>query len=140
MVHTLSVDIVIDSKYGDLSRPDIQAYWLAAIDQHYVVGFAGGPPCNTWSCAREQQLLDDGNRRGGPRVVRTGEAPWGKESLRLTELKNVAFGNILMGFTLQALYRIQHTHGVGMAEHAADPNECQRGDWEKPPPPFGAHR
>lgn len=49
VVHTLSVDVILDTKYCDLSRKDIQHFWLRAIDDRFVVGFIGGPPCNTWS-------------------------------------------------------------------------------------------
>lgn len=47
--------------------------------------------------------------------------------LRLGELANVTIGNVLMGFTLLALFRIQHNNGLGIGEHPADPNDWQTG-------------
>ena len=58
----------------------------------------GGPPCETWSRAREHALADGGRR--GPRVVRTAENPWGFDSLSLREIRQVLVGNQLMFFAI----------------------------------------
>ena len=44
-VFVVSLDIVIDSRYGDLADPDTRAFLLTHIRAGYVHGFLGGPPC-----------------------------------------------------------------------------------------------
>jgi hypothetical protein len=44
LIMTASVDIIIDSVYGDISRADTRDYWLFHISNGHVVGFIAGPP------------------------------------------------------------------------------------------------
>ena len=113
---TVSIDIVIDSKYGDISNADTRALWLSHIRAGFVAGFIAGPPCNTWSRARAIQLTGD----RGPRVVRTPSAPWGLESLRLGELHQVTIGTILLGFALECMVAMVPRCGSGLLEHPRD--------------------
>ena len=78
VLHTLSVDIVLDSCWGDISDVRVRQFWISAATNKWVVAFLGGPPCETWSRAREHQLHAHG--RGGPRVIRTATQPWGLDS------------------------------------------------------------
>ena len=71
IILTASVDIVIDSQYGDIAKVETREFWLTHIMSGHVVAFIGGPPCNTWSKARNIELADC----HGPRVVRSPEAP-----------------------------------------------------------------
>ena len=119
VIHTLSVDILLDSHWGDVSDVNVQNFWIHAARQRWVVGFLGGPPCETWSRAREQTL--DTKDRMGPRVVRTIDEAWGKASLSLREMRQVLIGNQLMWFSIMMMVVLFDTGGCGALEHPAEP-------------------
>ena len=117
IILTASVDIVIDSQYGDIAKVETREFWLTHIMSGHVVAFIGGPPCNTWSKARNIELADC----HGPRVVRSPEAPWGLLSLRLGELRQVMLGTLLLGFAFEYLAALATRSGAGLLEHPKDP-------------------
>ena len=119
VIHVASVDIVIAATFGDISREQTISYWIGHFLQGHVIGFLAGPPCNTWSRARHHVIA--GVR--GPRVVRTPQEPWGKESLSLTELQHVSIGNLLLGFALACLTALAMRSGTGLVEHPKDPEK-----------------
>ncbi|CAL1136698.1 unnamed protein product [Cladocopium goreaui] len=49
IMHVISLDIVINSHYGDIGREEVRARWYTGMRQGYVAGFLSGPPCCTWS-------------------------------------------------------------------------------------------
>ena len=75
-LYVVSLDIVIDSKYGDLADPETRGFWLSHIFQGFVHGFLGGPPCCTFSKARAVKLSLSDSRRA-PRPVRSATELWG---------------------------------------------------------------
>ena len=95
--------------------------WFHAIRQKFVVAYLAGPPCETWSKAREvvQNTGLGGNH--GPRVVRTREELWGMDALSVREITQVIVGNELMLFSLFALTLLSGTGGCGALEHPAEP-------------------
>ena len=110
--------MVIDSTWGDISRPQTRYFWLGAIHARWVVAIIGGPPCETWSQARERSIAD---HAFAPRVLRVPETPWGLPSLRLKELRQIRVGNDLMGFILEAVVMLYCVGGVAALEHPAAP-------------------
>jgi hypothetical protein len=56
-VLVVSLDLVIDSQWGDIGREESYDFWTHAIRSGYVIGMLGGPPCCTWSAARGRYLL-----------------------------------------------------------------------------------
>ena len=118
-IFVASVDIVIDSEFGDISKAHIRQYWIGHITQGHIVGFIAGPPCNTWSRARHH-MLDNGK---GPRVVRTPTEPWGLCSLSLKELKQVSIGTLLLSFAFQGIAALSIHSGTGFVEHPRDPEQ-----------------
>ena len=56
VLHVISLDVVIDDKWGNLLNPEVRLFWLTGIRQGFVVGLLSGPPCETWSRARGRQL------------------------------------------------------------------------------------
>ena len=118
VLHIVSMDIVIDAKYGDARNEGTRDYWLGAIRDRKVVAFVAGPPCETWTAAREHQL-DNGNQ--GPRPVRSADELWGFFSMQLRELCQVCVGNELLIFALQAFIELIITGGCGLLEHPAPP-------------------
>ena len=117
IILTASVDIVIDSQFGDIAKIETRNYWLSHIKAGHVVAFIGGPPCNTWSKARNIDL----GEFHGPRVVRSTEAPWGLPSLRLGELRQVMLGTLLLGFAFECMAALATCTGSGILEHPKDP-------------------
>ena len=117
-VFVISLDVVLSSVWGDLLNPTSRTFWLGAIRDRQVVAMIGGPPCETWSQARERAVAGD---RRAPRVLRNGAAPWGLDSLRLRELLQVRVGNSLMGFQIEATVELYCTGGVAITEHPAPP-------------------
>eukprot|EP00435_Cladocopium_sp_Y103_P037605 s2631_g10.t1 len=129
-LHTASVDILYDLILGDVARRQTQDFWYHAINVQQVVGFLGGPPCESWSKARAVQVADE---RRGPRIVRDADHLWGLLSLRIKELLQILLGNDLLTFTVMCLLRLAHVGGVGIMEHPADPSEDEAASvWRLP--------
>ena len=130
----VSLDIVIDEKWGDISRDDTQMYWLRALREGYVLGFLSGPPCCTWSVARgkqDQQMLRSG--RTGPRIVRTLQELWGFLSVSLREMSQLHDGHILLGFSIMAMTILHTTGGIGILEHPGPPTDPEAASiWRLP--------
>eukprot|EP00438_Fugacium_kawagutii_P021020 Skav228385 [mRNA] locus=scaffold1981:390678:391493:- [translate_table: standard] len=124
LTFVLSIDIIIDEDKGNLMKASSQAYWLHAMQQRFIIGFIGGPPCNTWSQARFQDLNQFKGGRA-PRPVRAPAAPWGLSSLRLGELASIEAGNCLLGFSIASMYTMVATGGCGILEHPGDPNPSE---------------
>lgn len=126
ILHVISLDIIINSEWGDVSNPQTSQHWLHAIRQQWVVAFIGGPPCETWSRARGKQIHyidEDGNKcvKAGPRVIRSAQQPWGFGSAALKEIRQLTVGNVLLAFAIQAMLELAAVDGYGVLEHPADP-------------------
>ena len=68
-LYVVSLDIVIDKKYGDLADLDARNFWLSHIMQGHVHGFLGGSPCCTFSKPRSVALHQE-HRCRAPRPAR----------------------------------------------------------------------
>lgn len=130
LIHIISLDVVLSATWGDLLQPKARAFWRDAIRRRLVVGLLGGPPCETWSQAREREITAHGR---APRVLRTASCPWGKEALRLRELRQLSVGNSLMGFQLEAVVDLFCVGGIALTEHPAPPKaETSVSIWRTP--------
>eukprot|EP00435_Cladocopium_sp_Y103_P044071 s1250_g12.t1 len=123
-VHTLSVDIILDSHWGNVADKSVQRFWMHAVQQRWVVGYLAGPPCETWSKAREAALSphSEAPQNRGPRVIRTVPLPWGLHCLTLRELRQIIIGNQLMLFSICILVELSMVDGCGAIEHPAMPD------------------
>eukprot|EP00435_Cladocopium_sp_Y103_P017883 s2571_g4.t1 len=114
----------------------LRQYWLDAIKDYKVAAFLAGPPCETWSAAREHSLEPaDGSDEAprGPRVLRDQDFLWGFESLSLRELAQILVGNELLLFAFEAILGLVHTQGVALLEHPAEPQKKQSASiWKTP--------
>ena len=116
-LYGLSVDVVISLTWGNLLKDEVRNFFLQAIRESQIVSIIAGPPCETWSKAREEYYKS----QKGPRPVRTREAPWGMACLTLKELAQVKIGNLLLFVALQFAY-VAWCAGTMMAlEHPAEP-------------------
>eukprot|EP00435_Cladocopium_sp_Y103_P056507 s192_g19.t1 len=134
-VYTLSVDIILDSRWGNVADKEVQKFWLHASQQRWVIGYLAGPPCETWSKAREVTLAPAQGHHSafGPRVIRTILHPWGEHSLSLRELRQIIIGNQLMLFSIDAMAELYLVQGCGAVEHPALPdNSTSVSVWRTP--------
>lgn len=86
----LSVDVMVSSKHCNLLQEDTQQLWLRLARDGLAEGMLAGPPCETWSVARE---ADGMSPKKGPRPLRTEEAPWGLLDLVTREFQQLDVGN-----------------------------------------------
>ncbi|CAL1155737.1 unnamed protein product [Cladocopium goreaui] len=135
LVHTISVDLMVDPTWGDVSQPKVRDFWLRAVKQRQVVGALAGPPCETWSQACGKELPSDpkGRAKRGPRIVRDLADLWGRAALALKEVRQLDVGNLLLLFTLELLIELALADGVGGLEHPAPPaDETKASIWRLP--------
>ena len=125
IIHTLSVDIVVNSKWGNLRCPTTCRFWLDGIVKGFILAFLGGPPCETWSRARNKALKTrHGERKQrGPRPLREVGYLWGLDCLGLRETMQLIFGNGLLLFSLEAAVTLYLTGGACLVEHPSCPEE-----------------
>lgn len=129
-ITVVSLDIVINSTWGDASRASTRQMWLTAIRDRLVIAFLAGPPCETWSRVRNVNQATTEHPKGLsqehlPRVLRDEASLWGYCSLALKELRQVNTGNCLLCFSLEALLETALAGSVGMLEHPAEPTDLE---------------
>lgn len=112
----LSVDILFHDVLGDLSLATTQRRWLTFVADSDVVAIYVGPPCSTWSVSRWRFYTEQDQ---GPRPIRTLEAPFGIDSCRLSEIKDLLLGNTLLFFALSVLAVQASLCRIGVLEHPA---------------------
>eukprot|EP00435_Cladocopium_sp_Y103_P062487 s386_g24.t1 len=130
ILRVISFDLINDPVLGDAMSLQTRHFWLQAIRKNHVIAFLGGPPCESWSCAREagnddeattDQPLFPAPEHGGPRPIRTLDDLSGLPSVSLRELAQLYFGNELLCFSLQAIMELIVVDGCAILEHPAEP-------------------
>ena len=125
----LSVDIVISESYGNLLDPTILSLFVRAIAAGWVAGTAAGPPCETWSVARERYYAEG----HGPRPLRDAFHLIGYDVLKLRELNQVNTGNQLLGVSVILLPQSWLIGAFFMLEHPVEPdNPTSAAIWRTP--------
>lgn len=124
----VSLDIIINTTWGDAMRPETRTLWINAIRERYVVAYIAGPPCETWSRVRSvetenQREIEEDRRHRPPRVLRDEADLWGFICLGLRELQQIITGNGLLCFSLEALLEVALAGSVGLVEHPAEPTD-----------------
>ena len=71
----LSVDIVIHVHHGDILRGETQVKFVHAIRAGLISGFVAGPPCETWSTAREHDLGVENGHHGPKPLSEQPQSP-----------------------------------------------------------------
>ena len=127
--HLLSVDVIYDNVAGDLSRPETQERWLSYARRGCIAGAFAGPPCETWSRARALGGVPGSSYGdGGPRLLRSKEAPEGLSSLRIPELKQIILASRLLMFTVALCLEMLLARRFMLVEHPACP-EGENTEW-----------
>lgn len=111
----LSVDIIFGGG-ADMAKREVQQRWLEMMAMGYVLAFFAGPPCETYSRARANEINGINIR-----PIRSATYPWGFGSLSLREAAQVLIGNILVLFVLQAAAIQAATGHFACIEHPAEP-------------------
>ena len=116
-IKALSVDLVISATWGDVADPTRQRLFLDGILQGWIAGVVSGPPCETWSKAREEHWTSG----HGPRPVRSALEPWGLELLTTRELQQIVTGNSLLGISILMFLAAWISGTFAMVEHPMEP-------------------
>ena len=119
----LSVDIIFDAVRANLSLPEVQHKWLGFIRSECICVLVVGPPCESWSKAREKGGIPGHlGGDGGPRMLRSAMTPAALESLKIAELTQVQLANCLLCFALQAFLYMLMAHRLAILEHPSMPD------------------
>eukprot|EP00434_Breviolum_minutum_P003484 symbB.v1.2.003065.t1/scaffold124.1/size443775/5 len=119
-VQVLSVDTAVHHMCDVNAEANWKRFWDLA-DSGYLVAMVLGPPCETWSAARNEAILDDrGCEVSGPRPLRSASRPWGIDSLAPREYRQLQVGMrlLLRGLLLATLTVING--GSALLEHPAE--------------------
>lgn len=92
----VSVDIIVDRDTCNILDPGHRLRWFQFSQRGLIHGIMVGPPCETWSVARERfhETLS------GPRPLRQRDLPWLKDGLTYQEAKQVYVANLLLMFAI----------------------------------------
>lgn len=117
-VRVLSCDTAVDGQWGNLGPGANFQVILKLALQGLFAGSLAGPPCETWSAARYEQLVaEDGAVKQGPRPLRSFDSPWGVLGLSMKELHQVCMGSALLLHTWLVEAGIVVNGGAAIKEH-----------------------
>ena len=114
----LSVDIIFSETWGNLLNPTTAALFTDAIRSGWLVAVLAGPPCETWSIARQRGLYDD----NGPKPLRSLGILEGFGLLTIREVKQLCVGNELLGIALLVAVLLWIFGGICVLEHPSEPS------------------
>ena len=121
----LSLDTAVSIHYGNLCQRSVSwASLLKLYKEGRVAATLAGPPCETWTAARNIPLDPDDPTKG-PRPLRDALRPWGLLGLSNAELKQCRQGS---EFALQTMLIVacHLTHGgFFLGEHPDEPSNEQ---------------
>ena len=118
-VFTISVDLCMQRVNGDLATPQASRWWRERVLAGQVVAAGGGPPCETFTVARQYE--------GGPRPLRDSAHPLGLPGLTLKEWAQLRISDRLLRFLLDVLVALALMGMSGFLEHPQFPTWCARG-------------
>ena len=121
-VMMISVDTAIDEIHGDLSGGDNFMQLLGLAKSGAVAGSLTGPPCETFSAARNIQMEE----QRGPRPLRTTAQPWCLHDRTARELRQCAVGSELLMNSLQLESTVVCEGGGALMEHPEKPNDEEK--------------
>ena len=126
VLRCLSIDIIFDYQKGDLRNARTQRDWLQWAKAGVLDGALMGPPCHTFSVAREcGGIAGSTNGDGGPRVVRLATAQYGLEQVRPQEAEHLLVSNELLAFSLCLTVVMIDKGKWATLEHPKDKDEDQ---------------
>ena len=120
----ISIDTAVSETRGNMYDTDL---WLRLIRSRRVVAGHGGPPCETFTMARWNQLLDE--EGSCPQPLRTCDFPWGLPQLTYKEVQQCINGGCLFLRTIFLLMMIFAYGGATTLEHPRGPDDSQPLGW-----------
>ena len=112
-VFCISIGFCLQGQAGDLPSPANIKFWKNQICSGAVLGFGGGPPCETFTAAR---FLE-----GGPPPLRSFDEPCGLASNSQKQWAQTSLGTELLRFMLEMLMYCALSGACGFLEHPAFP-------------------
>ena len=126
IVRIVSIDTAVHSMC-DVNDDDTWGLLCALARSGRLLALILGPPCETWSSARHEELQDaNGQALQGPRPLRSAACPWGLESLVPKEYRQLRIGMrlLLRGLLLSLMTTI--AGGSAILEHPSEPRQSNR--------------
>lgn len=121
-VRLLSVDTAIDQRFGDLSTgPNLQLI-LNMARRGIFAAVLTGPPCETFSAARNIEL----DQQHGPRPLRTAHEPWCLSQRTPREMRQCDTGTELLFNSLQVEVSVVGSGGGALMEHPWEAQEEEK--------------
>ena len=121
-IRILCVDTAIHPVHGDLDDGANLYKLLALTSKKVFAASLTGPPCETWSAARNLDLMEEQGTRG-PRPLRDAELPWGKTGLTTRELIQAGVSSRLMRNSLDVDVNVACNGGTSLMEHPDFPRD-----------------
>ena len=115
----VSFDTALSATLGNLDRGNTFTRLCEIAQTGAVAGCLTGPPCETFSAARNVQLLHK-----CPRPLRTRVQPWGLLSLTCREYRQVEMGTRLLFHSWIVEANVALTGGGSIQEHPREPPQA----------------
>ena len=115
-IMVLSVDLAVDRTKCDLMNPRQRQKWDELLCSGKVAAVVMGPPCETFTAARENAI-----EGCSIRPIRSAAEPWGKRGCKHHEIEQLHTSNTLIQFALKACARMVYTGRMALMEHPARP-------------------
>ena len=119
-VYVISLDTAIHSSMN-VHSPALWDRLLDLAREGRLIAMLMGPPCETWSAARNHPLDNAGGLRNGPRPLRSATQLWGMEMRTMAELLQLSVGNCLLLKGIWLAVAISCRSGSVILEHPATP-------------------
>ena len=123
-VYVLSLDTAIHPTMN-VHCPTLWTRLLDLARAGRILAMLLGPPCETWSAARNQPLPTTEGGRTGPRPLRSAMTLWGLEMRTLAELLQLSVGNCLLLKGIWLSIAIAYRSGSIILEHPATPYDME---------------
>eukprot|EP00438_Fugacium_kawagutii_P029954 Skav226336 [mRNA] locus=scaffold3640:16495:21969:- [translate_table: standard] len=115
----LSIDVVIDNTRCNVFDPAIRSKWYSFALSGGLHGLMAGPPCESWSVARERYLTTG----EGPRPLRRRTSPWAVDDFTIKEGRQLFTANLLLFFSVLLMLCQWKARTWGCLEHPATPSK-----------------
>jgi len=109
----ISLDTAVHDRLGNLDESDNYNMVLKLAQKGLIAGVLAGPPCETWSAARNILLPD----HTGPRPLRTSDQPWLLSHRTGKEMRQTSTGTRLLLNTWRIETSVVLHGGGALKEH-----------------------
>ena len=120
-IFVLSVDLCMQRQKADLATHSALVWWKSRAYAGQLISIGGGPPCETYTAARQSDDL-------GPRPLRSNLEPLGLPGLTAKEWNQIHIGDRLLRFLLDMLLTMALMGYSGFVEHPQYPTWTRRED------------